>query len=65
MCFSIPGKVKSIKNNNFFIDYQGNLQRVGKSLVKVKKGEWVLVQNGVIVRKISPKNAKEILELIS
>lgn len=37
-------------------------QEVG-SLIKVKKGDWVLTQNNVIIQKISRKQAKEISDL--
>jgi hydrogenase assembly chaperone HypC/HupF len=64
MCLSIPGQIKSIKKNTFTIDYVSEKRTVDKSLVGVKKGDWVLVQNKTIVRKMSKKNAFQVLSLI-
>ena len=65
MCLSIPGKIKSVKNKTFTIDYGSEKQRVDKSLVGVKKGDWVLVQNKTIVKKMPERNALEILKLMN
>jgi len=65
VCFSIPGKIKSKKGKNIFIEYGSDLKRVSNSLLPVKKGDWVLVQSNIIVRKIKPAQAKEILSLIN
>lgn len=34
------------------------------SLIEVKKGDWVLTQNDVIIRKISQKQAREINKIL-
>ena len=64
MCLSIPGKIKSIRNKIFTIDYGSEKREISKSLVRVKKGDCVLVQNRTIVRKIPAKQAKEALSLL-
>ncbi|MDZ7798296.1 MAG: HypC/HybG/HupF family hydrogenase formation chaperone [Patescibacteria group bacterium] len=64
MCFSIPGKIKSKKGKNIFIEYDFGLKKVKNSLCPVKKGDWVLVQSDIIVKKIKADQAKEILSLI-
>lgn len=65
MCLSIPGKIKSVKNKTFTIDYGFEKRKVDKSLVGVQKGDWVLVQNKTIVKKMPVKSALEILKLIN
>ena len=65
MCFLIPGKIKSIKKDVFTVEYNGEIKNINNSLISVKKGDWVLVQNGMIVRKIPKNQALEILSLIS
>ncbi|MFH1366557.1 MAG: HypC/HybG/HupF family hydrogenase formation chaperone [Patescibacteria group bacterium] len=65
MCLSIPGKIKSIKSKTFTIDYGSEKRCIGKSLVGVKKGDWVLVQNKTIVKKMPEKQAREVLSLLS
>lgn len=63
MCLGIPKKVISIRNNLAIIKSAKRQQVVG-TLIKVKKGDWVLTQQGVIVRKIGKKEAKEIDNLL-
>ena len=65
MCLSIPGKIKSIKRHLYTIDYGSEKRCIGKSLVGVKKGDWVLVQNQTIVKKMPEANALEILKLMN
>ena len=64
MCLTIPKQVISFKKGVAKVQSQRGNQEVG-SLVKVKKGDWVLTQNNVIVQKISQKQAKEIDILMS
>lgn len=65
MCLSIPGQIKSVRKKIFSIDYGSKKREVSKSLVRVKRGDWVLVQNRTIVRKMPAKQAKEVLSLLS
>jgi len=65
MCLSIPGKIKSIKKGIFEIDYGFEKRKVNKSLAKIKIGDYVLVQNQIIVKKIPQKQALETLKLIN
>jgi len=59
MCLTIPKQVLSVKNSVVKVSAPQGRQEVG-SLVKVKKGDWVLTQNNVIIQKISKKQAGEI-----
>jgi len=59
MCLTIPKQVISFKNGVAKLKSQKGQQEVG-SLVRVKKGDWVLTQNNVIVQKISKKQAQQI-----
>jgi len=43
----------------------GKQRKVMSSLIKIKPGDFVLVQNGVIIKKVPKKEAEEILRLIS
>ena len=64
MCLAIPKQVLSVRNDAATVKSSGGLQEVG-SIVKVKKGDWVLTQNNIIVRKITKKDANEINKLLS
>jgi len=62
MCLTIPKQVISVKGGSVWVKSAKGRQEVA-SLVKIKKDDWVLTQNNVIVRKISKKEAKEISDL--
>ena len=64
MCLTIPKKVLSIKKNVILVKTDTGQQPVG-TLLPVKKGNWVLTQNGVIIKKITPQQAKEINKFIN
>ena len=65
MCLTIPAKILEIKKNKAVADFQGKKQEVDIQLVKdIKKGDFALISNGFIVKKIKPKEAKEILNII-
>lgn len=62
MCLTIPKQVISVKGGKAVIKHNKAREEAG-SLVKIKKGDWVLMQNGVIIKKITAKQAKEINKL--
>lgn len=64
MCLTIPKQVIAVKKDFVEVKSPKGRQKLG-ALISVKKGDWVLTQNNVIVKKISQKQAKEINKLIS
>lgn len=64
MCLAIPHKIVSIKDKKIIVDELGKEKEVTGSLVKAKIGDYVILQNNFIVRKINKKSAKEILNLL-
>ncbi len=64
MCLTIPKQVIAVKNNIVEVKSTNGRQILG-TIVKIKKGDWVLSQNKVIIKKISNKQAKEIINLIN
>lgn len=65
MCLTIPKQVISVNKNIVKLVRPGSPQvEDATSLVVVKKGDWVLCINNLILKKISPKDAKEIIELL-
>ncbi|PIV38639.1 MAG: hypothetical protein COS30_01010 [Candidatus Portnoybacteria bacterium CG02_land_8_20_14_3_00_45_8] len=63
MCLTIPKQIIAIKNDLIKVRSGKKIESVG-SLVKVKKGDWVLTQNSIIIRKITPKQARDINQII-
>jgi len=73
MCLSIPAKILEIKKNKKAIAVYpegsrgnfGKRQKVDIQLVDdIKKGDYGLISNGFIIKKISTKEAEEILKII-
>ena len=57
MCLAVPGKIKSVNDGNAVVDY-GVQQRTAAVVDgSFKKGDYVIVQGGVVVMKIPEKEA--------
>lgn len=64
MCLTIPKKVISAKGNIFVVSpYNSSEKQQVGSVIGVKEGDWVFTQNGIIVNKISKKQAEEIINI--
>ncbi|OGT08016.1 MAG: [FeFe] hydrogenase H-cluster radical SAM maturase HydE [Gammaproteobacteria bacterium RBG_16_37_9] len=62
MCYAIPAKLVAIDGQTGTIDYFGEKRQILLDLDDVAVGDYVYAQGGVLVRKIPPKEAEEILE---
>lgn len=63
MCWAIPGKIVSVKNDQAMVDFNGIKKKANVSLVRAKKGEYVMVHAGFAIGKISKKEVGEFNEL--
>jgi len=63
MCLTIPKQVLGLKKDLVEVKTPNGREKLG-TLIKLKKGDWVFSQNGVITSKISAKQAKEINKLL-
>jgi hydrogenase maturation factor len=65
MCLTVPKQVASVKENYVEVRSNGRkTQKVG-TILKVKAGDWVLTQNGIITGKITKKQAQEIIKIFN
>lgn len=65
MCLNIPIKILEIKDNKAIIKIGNKKQEVDTQLTKeIKKGDFCLVSNGFVVKKVSAKEAGEILKIL-
>lgn len=64
MCLTIPKKVLSVKKNIAAVKNPLGERQELKSMIKVKKGDYVLSQQNVIIQKIGKKQAEELIDLI-
>ena len=62
MCYAIPGKLVEKKDPVGVIDYYGEKRNVVIACSDVEEGDYVYAQGGVLIRKISEKEALEVLE---
>lgn len=64
MCLAVPAKILSIDGHIARVDYGGSVQREANvSLVKAKKGDYVIVHAGFAIQVLDEKDALETLEL--
>ena len=57
MCLAFPGKIKSIEGRQATVKYPAESRKVFMSDIKVEVGDFVLVQMGIILRKLSEEEA--------
>ena len=63
MCYTIPGKVISIKDNRAEVDYNEEVREVDISFINAGVGDYVIVQAGIAISKVPEDEAKEAIEL--
>ena len=63
MCLAIPGKVIKVEKGFATVDYSGEKRKASAQLVKVKPGDYVLVQAKFVVQKIPEKEALKAIKL--
>jgi hydrogenase assembly chaperone HypC/HupF len=63
MCLAIPGKVKKILDRQTLVEYPSESRLVLTGGIPVKIGDYVLVQMGIIIKKISKTEAGSILRV--
>lgn len=63
MCLAIPGKVVKIEKGFAIIDYSGEKRKASTDLIKVKSGDYVIVQAKFVVQKIPKKEALEAIKV--
>ncbi|MBU2564193.1 HypC/HybG/HupF family hydrogenase formation chaperone [Patescibacteria group bacterium] len=65
MCLTIPAKVLNIKNNKAIVDIFNKKQEFNIELIdNIKKGDYCLVSNGYLIKRISKKEAEKIFKII-
>ena len=62
MCLAIPGQISKIKGRQAWVKYPGETRKVLIAEEKVKTGDWVMVQMGLVARALTKKEAQERLK---
>jgi len=58
MCLAIPGKIKAIKGRKAVIEYPGQVREAFVGEEGIKVNDYVLVQMGVVSKKLTEEEAK-------
>ncbi len=64
MCLAYPGKVVSISGNTGIVDFGGGKKKARLDLVKVRKGDYVIVHTGFAIEKVDKRNAELTIKLL-
>lgn len=62
MCLAIPGQIKKIEGHKATVKYPGEERFALVGDEKVKKGDYVMVQMGIVVKILTPSEAKTSLK---
>jgi len=63
MCFAIPGKVIEVNKQDAVVDYNTEKRKV-KNYLNINLGDWVIVSNKIIIKKVPENEALESIKLI-
>lgn len=65
MCFGIPCKIEKLSKNKATVSNGGKVFNVDISLLPgAARGDWVLVQGNIGMKKVSEKEAKSCLAVL-
>ena len=62
MCIAAPGQVTKIEGHKATVKYRGESRFALVGDEKVRKGDYVMVQMGIVVKILSPEEKKESLK---
>ncbi len=61
MCLAVSGKIKKVEGKKVLLDYPGEERWALVGDEQVLVGDYVMVQMGIIIRILSPNEAKLVL----
>lgn len=66
MCLSIPVKILELKKGKVVVDYMGGKREMDSQLIKdIKIGDYAIISNGFLIKKVSVKETEEIFKIIN
>lgn len=65
MCLAIPGKIEKIEEGKIVVSYGVEKREAEASVVEVDVGDYVIVNNKVIINKLSKQDVDRFLELLN
>jgi hydrogenase maturation factor len=64
MCLTIPKKVLEIKKDCVIVETFNHDRQILKTLIDLNIGDFVLSQQNVIIEKLNPEEALDLLDII-
>ncbi len=64
MCLAAPARVVSISKHKAVVEQLGKKLEAGVAVDRLQAGDWVLVQQGMVVEVIGEKEALEALKAL-
>jgi hydrogenase assembly chaperone HypC/HupF len=66
MCIPFPGQVREVDAAGATVVADGRVRRATTVVVPdTRPGDWVLVANGAILRRLEPEDAREIVAMLA
>lgn len=62
MCLAIPGQIIEIRNGKVKVKYPTVTNYALVADEQVEVGDWVMVQMGIVVKKLEEKEAEEAIQ---
>ncbi|MBD3310410.1 HypC/HybG/HupF family hydrogenase formation chaperone [Candidatus Woesearchaeota archaeon] len=62
MCLAIPGKVEKVMKDKVIVCYDAEKREAKFIGIELKKGDYVLVQQGFVVNRMDKKSAEDSLK---
>jgi hydrogenase assembly chaperone HypC/HupF len=62
MCLAIPGQITKVEGHSAIVKYPGKSVSVFVGDEKVKKGDFVMVQMGIVAKILTEKEALQLLK---
>jgi len=59
MCLAIPGRIEKITGRKATVKYPGQIRDVLVGEESIKPGDYVLIQMGIVVKVLNPREAKK------
>ncbi len=59
MCLATPGKIKEINGRKITVRYLDEERSVLDGGIPVKVGDYVMVQMGIVIKRLTKREAKE------
>ena len=65
MCLATPARVVSVSKQKAVVEQFGKKLEAGIAVEGLKKGDWVLMQQGMVVEVLDKEQAREALKAFS